>query len=196
MLRGALASAVCLLSLRAGASWLEPAENDGVYGRLRGDADLSLKLGGQWSERRVAGSLGASIHYYWTLGLSLDYVEALASNATQTRGVSVGTELRPLFLPRFLMGWQRGPAWLDLTLDSMAIGFGGYWDQAEPGRRNELGVWLSGGLGVPLTGHSSGPWVELRAQRRFPDPGLERRAYNVVVLYLSWHHVAQIASAR
>jgi hypothetical protein len=180
----------------AHARWPPPPERDGVYGRFGGNTDFSLKLGGHVSESQLAGSVGASVHYYSTVGLSLDYVEALSSDTRQLRGLSVGSELRPLFLPRFLLGRQQGPAWLDLTLDSVAIGFGGYWAQAEGEQPNGLGIWTSAGIGVPLLGLSTGPWLELRALRRFPDPQLARSAHNALFVYLSWHHYAQLGPAR
>jgi hypothetical protein len=55
---------------------------------------------------------------------------------------------------------------------------------------------LSLGFGAPLLGAASGPWVELRALRRFPDPeAFGAQSHNAALVYLSWHHVLQLGPA-
>lgn len=191
------AGAAALLGLllapeRAAAEWPPSAEDDGVYGRFRGDTDLSLKLGGMLRDDGFAGSVGGSAHYYSLLGITADYSESLASDAADARSFSVGLELRPLFLPRWVLGLERGPAWLDLTLDSLAAGFGAYFSDAEVDGRNTHGSWLSLGAGVPLLGSALGPWLELRGLRRFPDQTAALDAHNALFVYLSWHHILQL----
>jgi hypothetical protein len=115
------------------AEWPPGAGSDGVYGRFRGDTDISLKLGGMVRDSGLAGSVGASIHYYSLLGITGDYSESLVADSLHARSASVGMELRPLFLPRWALGLERGPAWLDLALDSAAFGFGRAAAVAEPG---------------------------------------------------------------
>jgi hypothetical protein len=185
-----------LLAPSASAGWPPPSESDGVYGRLGGNTDASIKLGGLLSQSRFSGSVGASAHYYSLLGITGDYSESLADDARQLRSFSVGTELRPLFLPRWLLGKQRGPAWLDLTLDSVCLGFGAYFGQVAAPGDDTRGVWMSLGLGMPVISRASGPWLEVRALRRWPDSGGERAdAHNALLLYLSWHQVVQLGSA-
>lgn len=191
------AGAAALLALllapgRAAAEWPPPAEDDGVYGRFRGDTDLSLKLGGMLRDEGLAGSVGGSAHYYSLLGITADYSESLVADGPDARSFSVGLDLRPLFLPRWVLGLERGPAWLDLTLDSLAAGFGAYVSDAEVDGRNTRGLWFSLGAGVPLLGSASGPWVELRALRRFPDQTAALEAHNALFVYLSWHHILQL----
>jgi hypothetical protein len=181
----------------ARAAWPPDAESDGVYGRFRGDTDLSLKLGGMLRDSGVAGSVGASAHYYSLLGITGDYSESLMADSLHARSASVGMELRPLFLPRWALGLERGPAWLDLALDSAAFGFGAYFTDAEADARGSRGAWMSLGFGAPLLGAASGPWLELRALRRFPDHdanGVD--AHNALFVYLSWHHVLQLGPER
>lgn len=179
----------------ATAQWPPPPESDGVYGRLGGNTDASLKLGGLISQSRVAASVGASAHYYSLLGITGDYSESLAEDAVQRRSFSVGSELRPLFLPRWLLGKQSGPAWLDLTLDSVCVGFGAYFGKVAAPAEDTRGVWLSFGAGLPVIGRASGPWLELRALRRWPDLAAERaEAHNALFLYLSWHQLVQLGS--
>jgi hypothetical protein len=191
--------AVALLAAAAPAraAWPPDAESDGVYGRFRGDTDLSLKLGGMLRDSGVAGSVGASAHYYSLLGITGDYSESLMADSLHARSASVGMELRPLFLPRWALGLERGPAWLDLALDSAAFGFGAYFTDAEADARGSRGAWMSLGFGAPLLGAASGPWLELRALRRFPDHdanGVD--AHNALFVYLSWHHVLQLGPER
>ena len=191
-LLGILLAGVCL-PRPAAAHWPPEAESDGVYGRLHGDTDMSLKLGGLISHSEFSGSLGASAHYYSLIGITGDYSESLADDAAQARSFSIGTELRPLFLPRWLLGGERGPAWLDLTLDSMCVGFGAYFTQATAPFTDNRGVWMSLGIGLPVFGRASGPWLEARGVRRWPDhedQGAD--AHNAILLYLSWHQVVQL----
>ena len=181
----------------AAARWPPDAASDGVYGRFHGDTDLSLKLGGLISDSRLAGSLGLSAHYYSTLGITGDYSESLMSDALHTRSFSLGMELRPLFLPRWALDLERGPAWLDLTLDSACLGFGAYFTDAGTAQADTRGAWLSLGLGIPVLGDATGPWLELRLLRRLPDhelPGHE--PHNALLVYLSWHQVIQLRPAK
>jgi hypothetical protein len=196
-----ISSAVAPVALLLGtaapafAEWPPGAGGDGVYGRFQGDTDVSLKLGGMVRESGLAGSVGASIHYYSLLGITGDYSESLVADSPHARSASVGMELRPLFLPRWALGLERGPAWLDLAVDSAAFGFGAYFTDADAEGRGSRGAWVSLGVGAPLWGDASGAWIELRALRRFPDPvawGAE--AHNALFVYLSWHHVLQLGS--
>lgn len=190
---GACAAVALLLGAgRARAEWPPSAADDGVYGRFGGDTDISLKLGGMLRDEGVAGSVGGSMHYYSLLGVTADYSESLAADASDARSFSVGLELRPLFLPRWALGHERGPAWLDLSLDSLAAGFGAYFSDAEVDGRNTRGLWVSLGAGVPLLGSAAGPWVEVRALRRFPDQSAAIDAHNALFVYLSWHHILQL----
>lgn len=188
--------ALLLASSRAAAEWPPSAEDDGVYGRFRGDTDLSLKLGGMLRDEGFAGSVGGSAHYYSLLGITADYSESLVADAPDARSFSVGLELRPLFLPRWALGFERGPAWLDLTLDSLAAGFGAYFSDAEVDGSNTRGLWLSLGAGVPLLGSASGPWIEVRGLRRFPDQTAALEAHNALFVYLSWHHILQLGPSQ
>jgi hypothetical protein len=180
----------------ASAHWPPAPESDGVYGRLGGNTDLSLKLGGLLSQSQFLGSIGASAHYYSLIGATLDYSESLSPDADTVRSFSFGTELRPLFFPRWLLGTEHGPAWLDLTLDSICLGFGAYFAHAAPPVDDSHGVWMSIGLGAPLLGRASGPWLEVREVRRWPDHDDSHvEAHNALLVYLSWHQLLQFGQA-
>jgi hypothetical protein len=181
----------------AAAHWPPSEGDDGVYGRFQGDTDLSLKLGGLLSDAQLAGSIGASAHYYSTIGVTGDYSESFVADALHTRSFSAGIELRPLFLPRWALGKERGPAWLDLMLDSMCLGFGAYFADAGARLEDTRGVWLSLGFGVPLLQRAAGLWLEFRQLARFPDhDGSADEARSAQFVYLSWHHVLQLSPAR
>jgi hypothetical protein len=168
-----------------------------VYGRFHGDTDLSLKLGGLISDSRLAGSVGASAHYYSMLGVTGDYSESLVTDALHTRSFSLGMELRPLFLPRWALDLERGPAWLDLTLDSACMGFGAYFTDAGTELADTRGAWLSLGRGIPVLGNATGPWLELRLLRRLPDHELlGHEPHNALLIYLSWHQVIQLSPVK
>jgi len=190
-------AALSLFGRTASAHWPPAPESDGVYGRLRGDTDASLKLGGLISRSRFSGSIGASVHYYSLVGITGDYSQSLDSDPAQLRSFSIGTELRPLFLPRWLGGHERGPAWLDLTLDSVSIGFGAYFSRASEPIGASRGVWMSIGLGVPVLGRASGPWLEVRELRRWPDREENSPdAHNALLVYLSWHELVQLGRSQ
>jgi hypothetical protein len=190
-----LCLALITLARPSAARWPPPAESDGVYGRLRGNTDASLKLGGLISHSRLAASLGASAHYYSLIGITGDYSESLAADAAQRRAVSLGAELRPLFLPRWLLGMERGPAFLDLTLDSICAGFGAYFSRVTGPVEDSRGVWMSLGFGLPVLGRANGPWLEVRQLRRWPDRETNGpESHNALLIYLSWHELFQLGS--
>lgn len=195
LLSSSVLSVILLASSVATAAWPPEAADDGVYGRFRGNTDLSLKLGGLVSQSRFSGSVGASAHYYSLIGIVADYSESLVADALHSRSIAVGGELRPLFFPRWLLGYERGPAWLDLTLDSIAVGFGAIFMDTGSGLDDERGVWMSLGAGFPLFGAATGPWIEARLSRRLPDVALQSTPpHGALLVYLSWHQLVQLSS--
>lgn len=171
----------------------EAGASDGAYGRFDGDTDLGLKLGGALSQSELWGSVGASAHYYSMVGASIDYSNGLSNDATDRESLSIGAELRPLFLPRWALDLERGPAWLDLSLDSLTFGLGAYWADPGSGFGDSRGVWLSVGLGVPLSGSASGPWIELKQTRRFPDRNArDEDAHSAFYVYFGWHQLVDV----
>lgn len=158
------------------------AQGDGIHGRLAGDFDVSLRLGAEY-ENSFAPAFGASLFYYWTLGLFADHALGTAQNIQRT---AVGVELRPLFLPRWDADLQHGPALLDLTLDSLALGVGVHLPH-EGGSTSltaDPGPQLSLGAGVPLLARASGPWLEFKGIYRFPSTPENGAA---LFAFLSWH---------
>lgn len=154
-------------------------EHDGVYDRFDGDLDLGLALGAEFgSSGGVAPALRASAHYFSIAGVYL----ASRAHAGQQSAPSlfgVGVDLRPLFVPRWAKGFETGPGFFDLTLDSLSLSLGAFW--ATPERR---GFDAQVGFGVPVLASASGPWLEARGALRYPDAGAHEEA---VIVALAWH---------
>ncbi|WP_437785092.1 hypothetical protein [Sorangium sp. So ce1097] len=194
----ALAGAAALAAL-AGASTAH-AENDGAYGRLDGDLDLRAGAGASLAAGGPALSARAAAVYLQTAGLYAHYTDALGAEGTPVaRSIAGGVLLQPLFLARYASDLERGPPWLDLFLDSVALGVGSFWE-APPraGLAPEPGLELSLSLDVPLLGDATGPFIGLRGALRFRGPELAgaesaRDAQRALLsVTLSWHHVLRV----
>lgn len=161
--------------------------SDGVYGRFDGSLDLGLGAGVELEEREPRAALRLSGHYLWTAGGYLRYADGFGSNERRpARALSFGIDLRPLFLPRFALDLQQGPAVLDLMLDSLSLSAGAYL--AEPdgaALADERGFELGLGFGVPLLAEASGLWLEARGERRFADRGDSAWLWTLSVAYRS-----------
>jgi hypothetical protein len=159
---------------------------DGVYGRLDGAIDVGLGAGIEVERDEPRAELRLSGHYWWTAGAFVRYSDGFGSNeARPLRTLGFGVDLRPLFLPRFALDLQHGPALLDLALDSLSLSAGAYFAEPSDGSfGEERGFDLGLGLGVPLLGAAQGPWLDLRAERRFADRGSSAW---LLTLGLSYH---------
>ena len=161
------------------------ASGDGVYGRFDGDLDLGFGAGmsAGFGSGDLALGLRATAHWYSTLGAFVAYSETLGTGRVERRG-GAGFELEPLFLLRWSEALERGPAVLDLALDSVSVGVGYFL--LEPlgrGFGRHRGVELSVGFGLPLFGTSGGPWLEARGGYFLPKSERELTG----LLFLSWH---------
>lgn len=159
--------------------------HDGVYGRMDGLLALAANVGAELEDGEPRGAVRLSAHYLWIAGVYGRYSDAFGgAERRPTRVASFGVDLRPLFLPRFSQDWERGPAILDLSLDSLSLSAGAYF--AEPLGRSfgdERGFELGAGFGVPLRGHAVGPWLDFRAERRFADRGDSAWLFTVALGY-------------
>lgn len=158
---------------------------DGVYGRFDGDLDLGLALGAELgSAGHAAPALRASAHYFSIAGVyASGRLKAGEQSAPSLFGL--GVDLRPLFVPRWVKGYQTGCALFDLTLDSLSLSLGAFWQGAgasAPDPRHGFDAQL--GLGVPLLASAAGPWLEARGALRYPDGASREEA---VFVSLSWH---------
>ena len=56
-----------------------------------------------------------------------------------------------------------GPAFLDLTVDSFSLNFGGYYAHTNTAKTHRGGLEVGLGFGIPLTGKAPGPWLRTKA---------------------------------
>jgi len=160
-------------------------QSDGVYGRFGGDLDLGLALGAEFgSAGQGAPALRGTAHYFSIAGVyASGRIKASDESAPSLFGL--GVDLRPLFVPRWVKGYEAGPALFDLTLDSLSLSLGAFWAQPrEQGTEKTRGFDAQLGFGVPLLATAAGPWLEARGALRYPDGANREEA---VLLLLSWH---------
>jgi hypothetical protein len=169
------------------------AAGDGSYGRFDGDLDLGFGLGAlldvDHGEPGAAARISA--HWFFMAGAYVSYADGLGTALEPERRLGVGVDLRPLFLPRWTQDWEKGPAFWDLTLDSLSLGLGASFDQPSGrsfGARRAFEASL--GIGVPLTGTGPGPWLEARGALAWGDTG-ER---SETVLLVGSYHFALFTS--
>ncbi len=164
---------------------------DGVYGRFSGDMDLGLAVGGEADRDAARGAARLDLHYFSMAGVYLGMSDALGRDVDGSRRVlSLGVDLRPGFVPRWAKGMQQGPAFVDLFVDSIALGVGAFWSQPRGGDFGDRrGFEASLGFGLPLAGRAPGPWIEARGLLRWGDPGGAGAAGAVpaVLVLVSWH---------
>jgi hypothetical protein len=161
------------------------ASDDGVYGRFDGDLDLGLALGAEFgSAGNAAPALRGSAHYFSIAGVyASGRIKAGDESAPSLFGL--GVDLRPLFVPRWVKGYQTGCALFDLTLDSLSLSLGAFWAGTaahSPEARHGFDAQL--GFGIPLLARAAGPWLEARGALRYPDGARREEA---LFVSLSWH---------
>lgn len=204
MNRTSLASFAAALAVLVTGSPALSAPNDGVYGRLDGDLDLSLGAGVAIAKGGALGALLGRAVFLDTVGLYATYADAFDSAQPLVRSFSTGVELRPLFLARWASGLETGPATLDLAIDSLALQLGTYW--ASPSRSSSSstpGLEVGAGFEIPLLAHASGPWLGVRGALRWragdfagtSETAAERGA--IAFFTFSWHErvTSRIADA-
>lgn len=173
-------------------------ESDGAYGRLDGDllftgaAGAGLELGGPQI------MTGVALSYLSTAGLYARYADALGqSDARFARSVAAGLELRPLFLGRYALDLEQGPAHLDLFLDSLSFCVGAVWaDDARTGFGATPGLEVALGLSFPILPEGSGPFLGVAGVARWHDRDLsgvlERDLLergSMLLLTVAWHQI-------
>jgi hypothetical protein len=179
---------------------LDPDANrhrgDGAYGRFDGDLELGLGAGALvgFSRREASVAVRGSARWYQAAALYGQFAETLSEAPRIERRLGLGVELTPLFLIRWSQALETGPALLDLTVDSLALGLGVSFTTPH-GRGFASRKALEGtlGFGVPLLGTAPGPWLELRASLVFPHalPG-----ESSATLLFSWHALVETPLVR
>ncbi len=161
LLTSALLSAI-LLSAATTLAQESPA--DGVYGRFRGDLSLAASAGVELGSLPVSAQGELHAMYLSTAAIFLDLGGPTYEKSTLE---VLGIEVRPLFLPRWGYALERGPAWLDLVLDSLAFRVGARWEGAHTPAL-ELGLHAE----LPLLGRQQGPFLALGGLRILSQQGL------------------------
>jgi len=161
------------------------SSRDGVYDRFDGDLDLGLGMGAELgSAGHAAPAIRGSAHYFSIAGVYLEGRVHAGDQAARSL-FGLGVDLRPLFVPRWAKGFETGPSFFDLSLDSLSLSLGAFWT-ARPAHALNAGRGFEAGLGfgIPLFASASGPWLETRGALRYPDGSAREEA---LFIALSWH---------
>jgi hypothetical protein len=131
-------------------------------------------------------------HFLWMAGAYASY-HTVQSTTSPTQGLSVGVDFRPLFMIRWSYGVERGPGWWDLTVDSLSLGLGVYWQEPRDGSFGaDRGLEGGVGIGLPLFARANGLWLEPRGLLRWADAGTAAKP--AALLLLSWHGVVRTST--
>lgn len=167
---------------------------NGAYGRLDGNLDVAVAVGGSFSGEAPGYAAYMSGHYFYVAGAYVLFTGSFNGDESPPTHLSAGVSLRPLFLPRFALDYEQGPPFLDLTLDSLSLGVGAYTRLSPDESFGALrGVELSLGGGIPLFGYAQGLWLIGKAFARWPTEqlGNPTAQWSGVVL-LSWEQFFSI----
>ncbi len=194
-------AAVALLASSLLASSPAQAAEDGAYGRLGGDLALSIELGVAESFPGESLAVRPSVQYLCSMGVYAQYQDSFDRGGQPVaRSLVGGIELRPLFLARFFQDQERGPAIVDLLIDSAHLALGVYAaDRLSADAQTRPSGWDSGlelgaGFELPLLPRIDGPFVGFRGALRW---SLDRRwaavtgadADGALMLTLGVHHL-------
>jgi hypothetical protein len=171
---------------------------DGLYGRFDGDLDLRVHAGAAFAAGGPALAASVAAVYLSSAGVYVHYTDALGSDAPRvSRSLSGGVHLQPLFLARYAFDAERGPAFLDLLVDSLALELGAFWSAPRRSPWDEQpGLEVALGVAVPFLPRASGPFIGVRGALRWrptdfvagaPGDAVDRGA--VLSITLGWHQV-------
>lgn len=162
--------------------------SSGVYGRFAGDVTMSAAAGAELGHDPARALLKLAAHYYWMAGPYLSLRSPPFDSDDGFFIASAGIDLKPVFIPRWAMDLERGPAFVDLLIDSLAVSAGSFVGLGEhPGPSRPAGFELGLGAGIPLLAAASGPWFEARYLLSWQHSG---GATASCWLSLSWHFMA------
>ena len=165
----------------------DTAKGDGVYGRFDGDLDLGVGLGVRSGSEGAGPALRLTAHYLYMAGIYVEGAVPLNDTSLVAWTGTAGIDLRPLFLPRWVLDLERGPAFVDLLIDSLALSGGAYVQQFDRSEHSQLwGVQVEVGGGIPLMAHAHGLWLHLRASARWPLSDEQTGSPLGFVALLSW----------
>jgi hypothetical protein len=199
----ALSAAACLWAAVAAAGAkdaLAADSTDTTYGRVQGDLTVVVGAGATVADGGPRGEAELRLRYLETAGVFASYEDTslLGSQAEPRRVFATGLEVRPLFLFRWLKGYETSRAALDLLLDSIGIELGAMFQQpAGTSFESRPGLQLGLMLELPLFAKATGLWAAVHGGARWSDRALaggpidssdDRSLY--LSLTLAWHQVA------
>jgi hypothetical protein len=148
---------------------------DTTYGRIDGDVSLAFGAGITLAPRAPRLAADFRLRYVDTIGAWVTYEEGplIGSSSDPRRVFASGLEIRPLFLGRWLQGWELGSPRFDLALDSLGLELGAFFAQPEGARfGSRPGFQVGLGLEVPIFETASGPWIGFHGGARWSDTAL------------------------
>ena len=151
---------------------------DTAHGRIDGDLSASVALGSAFGPRGPRAAADLRLRYVWTAGVYATYEDGplLGSAAEPRRAFAAGLELRPLFFAKWLQGKESGNAYLDLTVDSLALELGAVFLQpAGSSFASKPGLQAGLGIAVPIFPRATGPAIGLHGGARWSDSALAGR---------------------
>lgn len=198
MRRAALVAGAALCAALLSPGRAHAQGSDGLYGRFDGDLDLRAHAGVAFAGGGPAMAASLSLVYLATAGVYAHYTDALGSAAPAVgRSLAAGVHVSPLFIARYGTGKERGPAFMDLFIDSLAFEMGAFW--AAPNRSAwdaHPGLEVALGAELPLFARATGLFLGVRGALRWrpedfvagaPGSFVDRGA--VLSLTLGWHQV-------
>jgi hypothetical protein len=186
-----------LAAALASPSSARAQSDDGFYGRFDGDLELRAHAGAAFASGGPALAASLAAVYLSTAGVYVHYTDACGSGAPiVTRSISGGVHLQPLFLLR-VATFERGPAFFNLLIDSLAFELGTFWSAPRNSPWGETpGLEAALDVALPIVGRATGPFLGLRTALRWravdfapgpPSTIADRGA--VISLTLGWHQV-------
>lgn len=148
---------------------------DSSYGRIDGDLSASAGVGATFGPRGPRAAADLRLRYLWTAGIFATYEDGplLGTSAEPRRAFAGGVELRPLFLLRWLQGYETGNAHLDLTIDSFALELGAVFVEPMGGHfGSKPGLQAGLGLQIPVLPNATGPVIGVHGGARWSDSTL------------------------
>ncbi len=174
-------------------------DDDPSHGRIDGDVTVAVGIGGVVTERGASAEGEIRLRYLDTAGAFVAYEEGALfdPSAGPQRLLATGLELRPLFLGRWLKGYETPSARLDLALDSLGLELGAVFAQRPGGPfGSELGVQIGLGVELSVFEQATGPWIGIHGGVRWSDSALASGAVGgpmdrtgFVALTIAWHQL-------
>ncbi len=174
-------------------------DRDGAHGRIDGPLAWELGVGASFGPGQPRPDVEARLRYLASIGVFAVYEGGSLGSAEQNprRLVALGGEVRPLFLGRWLSGYEWGSPTLDLAVDSLGFELGAVFAQTPGvGTLERPGLQLGIGFEVPLMGKASGLFAGVHTGLRWSEAALgsssstgpgDRVVY--VALSLAWQQV-------